>query len=194
VTTHEADRPADPDAIDADPPEPVEDEHEMSLSREHDAFDEGPDEAGAGPMGVDPDGAAEPAEPQLDEVPEPAEPQLADDPDRVEAAEDERGFEPDPVQKLAPVGPDTALDPGTGSYQHRWDAIQAGFIDDPHRTVESASALVAELWDETVRALVDEREAVDGRWQNAESSTDDFREAMQEYRALYARYTGFAST
>jgi hypothetical protein len=85
------------------------------------------------------------------------------------------------------------MDPGTGSYQDRWDAIQAGFIDDPRRTVESTSALVAEIWDETVRAITDEREGVDRRWQSTESSTDDLRAAMQDYRDLYGRFMRFSS-
>ena len=85
------------------------------------------------------------------------------------------------------------MDPGAGSYQDRWGAIQAGFIDDPRRTVESAGALVAEIWDETVRAITDQREGVDHRWQSTESSTDDLRAVMQDYRELYTRLMRFSS-
>jgi hypothetical protein len=212
VTTHEADRPADYDSVEeneetgrsdaptderydpgtdttadvseADRNEPVEDEPETTLSREHDTVDEDTDEA-------------EHADPELvntDVADEPAEPELADEADRIDLVADDRTPESDPLQKIAPVGPDTAMDPGTGSYQDRWGAIQAGFIDDPRRTVESASALVAEIWDETVRAITDEREGVEGRWQSTESSTDDLRAAMQDYRALYARFIRLTST
>jgi hypothetical protein len=211
MTTHEADRPADYDSVqeneevggnddptdeqydlgtdtdadvaDADMEEPVEDEPETTWSREHDAVDEDTDDA-------------EDVEPELvaiDEADEPAEPELPDEPDRIDADAVDRTPESVPLQKLAPVGPDTAIDPGTGSYQDRWGAIQAGFIDDPRRTVESASTLVAEVWDETVRTITHEREGVDGRWQSTESSTDDLREVMQDYRALYTRYVGFTS-
>jgi hypothetical protein len=212
VTTHEADRPADYDSVEeneemgrsdaptdehydpgtdttadvseADRNEPVEDEPESTLSRDHDAVVEDTDEA-------------EDADPELvntDVADEPAEPELAGEDDRIDLVADDRTPESDPLQKIAPVGPDTAMDPGTGSYQDRWGAIQAGFIDDPRRTVESASALVAEIWDETVRAITDEREGVEGRWQSTESSTDDLRAAMQDYRALYARFIRFTST
>jgi len=204
VTTHETDRPADydlaendelgrnddptdqredprtdtaVDVADADIEEPVEEAPETARSRERDAVDEDTDEV-------------EDAEPELvdtDEAVEPAEPELADEADRIDPVAVDRPSGSDAVQKLAPVGPDTAMDPGTGSYQDRWDAIQGGFIDDPRRTVESASALVVEILDETVRSITDEREGVDGRWQSTESSTDDLIVAMQDYRALYAR-------
>jgi hypothetical protein len=211
MTTHEADRPADHDSVeeneemggsddstdeqydpgtdtdadvaDADMNEPAEDEPETTLSREHGAVAQDSDEAqGADTEAVD-----------TDEADEPAEAELAEEADSDPVAVD-RTPGSDPLAKIAPVGPDTAMDPGTGSYQDRWGAIQAGFIDDPRRTVESASALVAEIWDETVRAITDEREGVDGRWQSTESSTDDLRVAMQDYRDLYARFMRFSST
>ena len=210
MTTHETDRPAeydsveekdemggsdeptdeqydprtdtDADVADAELNEPVEYEPETTLSPEHGAVAEDTDEArDAEPEPVDPD-----------EADEPAEAELADEADSDPVAVD-RTPASDPLQKIAPVGPDTAMDPGTGSYQDRWDAIQAGFIDDPRRTVESTSALVAEIWDETVRALTEEREGVDGRWQSTESSTDDLRAAMQDYRDLYDRFMRFSS-
>jgi hypothetical protein len=98
------------------------------------------------------------------------------------------------LERLEPVGPDRPVDPGTGGYQERWTAIQTGFIDDPHRAVESASALMAEMWGEIERSIADEREVVEGRWQSSERSTDDLRAAMQDYRGLYARLTSFTST
>ena len=173
MTTHEADRPAGYDSVETN--------EEMG----------GDDPAGER---YDPgtDTNADVAETEPVEIDEAAKAELADETDRDPIAVD-RAPESDPLQKLAPVGPDAAMDPGMGSYQDRWDAIQAGFIDDPRRTVESASALVAEIWDETVRAITDEREGVDGRWQDTESSTDDFRVAMQDYRDLYARFMRFSS-
>ena len=85
------------------------------------------------------------------------------------------------------------MDPGTGSYQDRWGAIQAGLIDDPRRTVESASALVAEIGDGTrVPSPMSVRASM-GRWQSTETSTDDLRAAMQDYRDLYGRFMRFSS-
>jgi hypothetical protein len=220
MTTHEADRPTDygsvqeneelgsnddptdeqydlatdtdADVADADLEEPVEDEPETTWSREQDAVDEDTDDTDDAedvedvePELVAVDEAAEPAEPD--------EPELPDEPDRIDAAAVDGTPESAPLQQLEPVGPDTAIDPGTGSYQDRWGAIQAGFIDDPGRTVESAGALVAEIWDEIERSITDEREGVESRWRTTESSTDDFRVAMQDYRALYDRFIRFSS-
>jgi len=178
------DRGPDTDAHAAEPVmrEPVEDEQETAWSREHDAADEGTDrDEGAEPV-VD-----------TDEADELATPEPADESDRVDDVAVDPTPESDPLKRLAPVGPDTALDPGAGSYEDRWGAIEAGFIDDPRRTVESAGALLTEVWDETVRAITTEREGVEARWQSTESSTDDLRLAMQDYRALYARYVRFTS-
>jgi hypothetical protein len=210
MTTHEADRPAaidaaaedeemaergDPmgeqydhgpeasaDVAQADMQEPVEDEPETTWSPEPDAVHEETDR----------DEDTEPVV-DTDEADELAAPELEHESDSIEAVAVDRTAESDPLQRLAPVDPDAALDPGTGSYQDRWGAIQAGFIDEPRRTVESASALVTEIWDETVRTITNEREGVDARWQSTESSTDDLRAAMQGYRALYARYVRFTS-
>jgi hypothetical protein len=197
MTTHDhATEPAS-DVAEADRERPVEDDPDATWSAEDDAVDYDGDE----PELAEPDtDEPELAEPDTDE-PELAQPEVADIDEADEAGERERPPwadasydstpEPDPVQKLAPVGPESALDPGTGSYQDRWRAIQAGFIDDPRRTVETAGALVTEIWDETVRMIADEREAIDGRWQSGESSTDDLRMAMQDYRSLYARLCDF---
>jgi hypothetical protein len=175
----------DTDADAAEPvmQEPVEDEPETAWSREHDAVDEGTDR----------DEDAEPVLVDTDEADELATPELADESDSVDAGAVDPAPESDALQRLAPVDPDAALDPGTGSYQDRWGAIQAGFIDEPRRTVESASALLTEIWDETVRVITNEREGVEARWQSTETSTDDLRVAMQDYRALYARYIRFTS-
>jgi len=183
MTMHDADRPTGYDSVeeddleagtdvdvdvadaDADLEEPGDDEPDATWSREEDhTVDEDTDQG-------------EDTESELVETDE------AYEPDSTPGS--------DARDKLAPVGPDSAVDPGTGSYQDRWGAIQAGFIDDPGRTVESASALLAEISDDITRAITGEREGIDGRWRTTESSTDDLRVAMQDYRALYGRLTSF---
>jgi hypothetical protein len=185
MTTHETDRPADDDSV-----APDADDVETEARR----ADE-PDTGSGDPDVADDDtGGADGYEPELvatDEADEPAAPEPADEPDRTDAGGVVRTPEADPVQRVAPVGPDTAIDPGAGSYQDRWGAIQAGFIDDPGRTVESASALVAEIWDEIERSITDEREGVESRWRSTDSSTDDLRAVMQDYRDLYDRFMHF---
>lgn len=164
---------ADGDVAEANIEEPVDDEPDTVWSREHDAV----------------------GEPELVETQEPdelARPDMAGEGDELDAVAADRTRESGPRDKLTPVGPDSAMDPGAGSYQDRWGAIQSGFIDDPRRAVESASALVLEIWDEIGRAMTDEREGIDDRW-TTESSTDDFRGAMQNYRTLYTRFLRFMS-
>jgi hypothetical protein len=185
MTMHDADRPADYDSVEED------DEPDATWSREEDhTVDEDTDDG-------------EDTEPELVETDEAYEPELVETDDGEDAepelVETDEAYEPestpgsDPREKLAPLGADSAMDPGTGSYQDRWGAIQAGFIDDPGRTVESASALLAEIGDDITRAISDEREGIDDRWRTTESSTDDLRAAMQDYRALYGRLTSFPS-
>jgi hypothetical protein len=181
VTTHEADRPADYDS--------VEEEDEMGGGDV--LTDEGED---AEPGRVDTDEADEPVRADVvDEADEPVRADVVDEAAGIDTVPADHTPGSDPREKLAPVGPDSAMDPGTGSYQDRWGAIQAGFIDDPRRTVESASALVAEIWDEIARVITDEREGIADRWHTTEGSTDDLRLAMQDYRTLYSRFIRFAS-
>jgi hypothetical protein len=211
MTMHEADRPADYDSVEeedelggrdvltdeqhdpmtgtdvavaeADLEEPGDDDRDATWSREDVAVDEDADEGAL----------AEPEPVETDEVGEPARAESADAAHGPETVVAGRTPGSGPLEKLAPVGPESAMDPGTGSYEERWGGIQAGFIDDPRRTVESASALVAEIWDEIARAMTDEREGIDDRWRTAECSTDDLRAAMQDYRTLYTRSLRFAS-
>lgn len=126
------------------------------------------------------------------EVPEPVdETDEVEEPEVTEAVVAEEAVEPSPMERLAPVGADAPLDPGTGSVADRWTTIQAGFIDDPRRAVESASALVAQLWQDIERSIAVQQQSLEEGWQAGERSTDDLRVAMQEYRALYDRFVAF---
>jgi hypothetical protein len=189
---HDADRPTGYDSVEED------DESDATWSREEDyTVDEDTDEGeDTEPEVVETD---QDTEPEVVETGEDTEPEVVETGEDTESelVEPDEAYEPDSTpgsdarDKLAPVGPDSAVDPGTGSYQDRWGAIQAGFIDDPGRTVESASALLAEISDDITRAITGEREGIDDRWRTTESSTDDLRVAMQDYRALYGRLTSF---
>jgi hypothetical protein len=203
MTMHDADRPTGYDSVEED------DESDATWSREEDyTVDEDTDEGeDTEPEVVETDQDTEPevvetdedTEPELVETDQDTEPEVVetDEDTEPELVETDEAYEPDRTpgsdarDKLAPVGPDSAVDPGTGSYEDRWGAIQAGFIDDPGRTVESASALLAEISDDITRAITGEREGIDDRWRTTESSTDDLRVAMQDYRALYGRLTSF---
>src|SRR5215510_3740295 len=106
MTMHEADRPADHDSVEeADEP-----------GGRDVLTDEQPDAATDTDVDV---AEADPEEPGDDEADTAwsREDFPAEDPGEPARAE------PD---KLAPVGPDSAIDPGTGSYEDRWAGIQAG--------------------------------------------------------------------
>jgi hypothetical protein len=144
-------------------------------------------------------------EPETDLVGDPDddvvdEPDVFAEPDVVDAAEvSELDTSTEPGDDVVPetdpydtgaverLGLDRPVDPGTGSFEDRWGSIQAGFIDDPQGAVEDASLLLTEMWAEVERAIKDQRQGVDGRWQGTECSTDDLRTVMQRYRDLYTR-------
>jgi hypothetical protein len=94
--------------------------------------------------------------------------------------------EPSPEVLLEPVGAESPIDPGTGTHQERWSAIQGSFVDDPLRTVESAGSLVAEMLQELERAIAEQRAALDDAWDDG-SSTDDLRAAFRSYRDMFRR-------
>jgi len=116
------------------------------------------------------------------------EPDELDEPVAVEAPEDLPVAPSSPESLLEPADPDSPLDPGTGTYQERWSVIQGGFVDDPHRTVESAGALVTQMWQELERAIAEQRAALDDGWSDG-SSTDDLRTAFRAYRDMFNRLT-----
>lgn len=73
----------------------------------------------------------------------------------------------------------------------RWDAIQAGFVDDPRRTVEQADRLVAEVIDHLAKIFRDERSKLEGQWsRGGKADTEDLRIAMQRYRDFFRTLVG----
>jgi hypothetical protein len=91
-------------------------------------------------------------------------------------------------------------------YADQWQAVQAGFVDDPTRTVVDADALVAQVmrdrgypvdeWEERYEMVsVDHPELAENyrvahaiherRTGDTEVSLDDLREAFQRYRSLF---------
>jgi hypothetical protein len=62
-----------------------------------------------------------------------------------------------PEETAAPLfAPDTTTD-----FQRRWDAIQAGFVDDPRRAVEQADALVSETMQRLADSFTEERKRLE---------------------------------
>jgi hypothetical protein len=81
------------------------------------------------------------------------------------------------------LGEDAATD-----VRSRWERIQASFVDEPRRAVEGADALVAELTQRLADSFAQERERLEGQWdQGDEVSTEELRIALQRYRSFFDR-------
>ena len=110
--------------------------------------------------------------------------------------------EGDPVETRAPAPPSEApasapppppghagagfMDPERlDEFRARWADVQAGFVDDPRRTVEQADHLVAELFQILARTFADGRTRLEEQWSRGELGTEDLRRLVHRYRALF---------
>jgi len=76
----------------------------------------------------------------------------------------------------------------TERFTTRWQEIQAGFVDEPQRSVEQADALVADLMQRLAAVFSEEREQLEAQWaQGDDVSTEDLRIALQRYRSFFDR-------
>jgi hypothetical protein len=75
-----------------------------------------------------------------------------------------------------------------GRFTARWQEIQAGFVDEPRRSVEQADALVADLMQRLAASFSNERERLEGQWDRGDDvSTEDLRVALTRYRSFFDR-------
>jgi hypothetical protein len=77
-----------------------------------------------------------------------------------------------------------------GSYERfvaRWQEIQAGFVDEPRKAVQDADALVVDMMDQLARMLASEREQLESLGATGQVSTEDLRQGLRRYRALFER-------
>lgn len=69
-----------------------------------------------------------------------------------------------------------------------WDAIQAGFVDEPRKSVEDADQLVAATMKRLAEMFAEEREKLESQWDRGDKvSTEDLRLALQRYRSFFDR-------
>ena len=74
---------------------------------------------------------------------------------------------------------------GQERFVARWQEIQAAFVDEPRRAVEDADALVVDMMDRLARMLAGERERLGSFGETGQVSTEDLRQGLQRYRALF---------
>ncbi|HEX6351969.1 hypothetical protein [Actinophytocola sp.] len=65
-------------------------------------------------------------------------------------------------------------------FRDRWRELQADFVDDPSRALQSADELV----DEAIRELSERKRGLGGRWRDS-GDTEELRVAMHEYRSFF---------
>jgi hypothetical protein len=88
------------------------------------------------------------------------------------------------VQQRAPLFPDTEL----GDFRHRWQNVQAGFVDDPRTAVRQADELVASVMKRLADVFAEERSKLEHDWdKGGDVSTEDLRQALQRYRSFFDR-------
>jgi hypothetical protein len=101
---------------------------------------------------------------------------------------------PDRAVTPEPAGPATVnesdvdspmLGPGADRFRTGWHELQADFVDDPKRAVESAERLVAEALEELTRAVTERKHTLDEGWRDGE--TEDLRMALRRYRGFLDR-------
>lgn len=73
-------------------------------------------------------------------------------------------------------------------FRHRWEHLQAGFVDRPREVVEQADELVGELMQQLSAGFGERRSALEAQWEKGEDvSTEDLRVALTRYRSFFNR-------
>jgi hypothetical protein len=142
--------------------------------------------ADASPADASPADAAPVATPSVDAAPVDATP--------VDAAPVATGpvdAGPPAASASEPAGPNGDGIPAAALAEQQWPAIQAMFVDDPKGSVERAAAAADEVAKAFVASLQREQTALRAAWEK-DTTTEDLRTALQQYRAFCGRLEGLA--
>ena len=90
-----------------------------------------------------------------------------------------------------PAAPNGDGVPAAALAGQQWPAIQAMFVDDPKGSVERAAAAADEVAKAFVASLQREQTALRAAWEK-DTTTEDLRTALQQYRAFCGRLEGLA--
>jgi hypothetical protein len=70
----------------------------------------------------------------------------------------------------------------------RWTAIQTNFVDEPRKAIEDADVLVSAAIKRISDAFQEERRNLEQHWKSGKDvSTEDLRQSLQNYRAMFSR-------
>jgi len=98
--------------------------------------------------------------------------------------------EPETLDKAAAVSKPMPLfsESEMGDFRSQWSKVQAGFVDEPRRTVEEADKLVAAVMQKLAEGFANERSGLEKQWDSGDNvSTEDLRLALQRYRSFFDR-------
>jgi hypothetical protein len=99
----------------------------------------------------------------------------------------ERAREDKPLMEEVPEPAGLASAGDQERFVARWQEIQAGFVDEPRRAVQDADALVVDMMDRLARMLASERDQLESLGEAGKVSTEDLRQGLRRYRALFER-------
>jgi len=72
--------------------------------------------------------------------------------------------------------------------RQRWSDVQAGFVDEPRRSVEHADALVADVLKRLTDSFTSEAASLERQWDRGDGvTTEDLRVTLQRYRSFFDR-------
>ena len=110
--------------------------------------------------------------------------------ERVEERAPESGS-PVPLgeDKLAPLFEDEAAE----KFRARWLSIQSKFVDDPRDSVQQADHLVEDVIKSITDSFARRRDAMEKAWSGGETSTEDLRQALKQYRSFFERLLAIKS-
>jgi len=73
-------------------------------------------------------------------------------------------------------------------FRTKWEKIQTGFVDEPHKAVEDADGLVAAAIKRLSEIFSEERSKMEREWdKGGDVSTEDLRIALRRYRSFFDR-------
>lgn len=77
-------------------------------------------------------------------------------------------------------------------FRTQWDKVQTSFVDEPREAVRSADSLVANVVQRIAEQFAQERDQLERQWDSgANVSTEDLRQSLKRYRALFGRLLEF---
>ena len=85
------------------------------------------------------------------------------------------------------TSPGTMEEPSLERFRERWPSVQGAFVDDPRNAVAEADRLIAEVIQGVEQRLTRRREHIQGQWMAGEPDTEQLRQTLHGYRALFHR-------